>query len=164
MPLVVMDTRLVQDPAAFAEFGHLTYLEPDNIYMGSTVAKVLFDTIGGEGQVVHTQGQLSHTGAQGRAKGFNDLLASVPGYRSRRRDAGRLARRQDRLPLAGPPHAISRTSRAAISTPTTWPLAAASVVEAAGMQDQVKIVGVDGLRNACEAILEDKLLASVINP
>ncbi len=55
-PLVVMDTRLIQDPAAFAEFGHLTFLEPDNIYMGSTVAKVLFDAIGGEGQVVHTQG------------------------------------------------------------------------------------------------------------
>ncbi len=43
-------------------------------------------------------------------------------------------------------------------------LAAASVVEAAGMQDQVKIVGVDGLRNACEAILNDQLLATVINP
>ena len=43
-------------------------------------------------------------------------------------------------------------------------LAARAVVEAAGMQDQVKIVGVDGLKNACEAILDDRLLASVINP
>ena len=43
-------------------------------------------------------------------------------------------------------------------------LGGAAVVEAAGMQDQVKIVGVDGLKNACEAILADKLLASVINP
>ena len=32
------------------------------------------------------------------------------------------------------------------------------------MQDQVKIVGVDGLRNVCEAILADKMTASVINP
>ncbi|MER3438712.1 MAG: ABC transporter substrate-binding protein, partial [Chloroflexota bacterium] len=31
-------------------------------------------------------------------------------------------------------------------------------------QDQVKIVGIDGLKNACEAILEDKMVASVINP
>ncbi|MDQ3467332.1 MAG: substrate-binding domain-containing protein, partial [Chloroflexota bacterium] len=43
-------------------------------------------------------------------------------------------------------------------------LAAAEVVSQAGMQDQVKIVGVDGLRNACDAILADRLLASVINP
>jgi ribose transport system substrate-binding protein len=32
------------------------------------------------------------------------------------------------------------------------------------MQDQVKVVGVDGLKNASEAILEDRMLASVINP
>ena len=43
-------------------------------------------------------------------------------------------------------------------------LAAQSVVEAAGKQDQILLVGVDGLKNACEAILADKLLASVINP
>lgn len=53
-PLVVMDTRLVQDPEAFANYGHLTFLEPDNIYMGSTVANELFKAIGGEGEVVHT--------------------------------------------------------------------------------------------------------------
>ena len=33
-------------------------------------------------------------------------------------------------------------------------LAAATVIEGAGMQDQVKIVGIDGLKNACEAILD----------
>ena len=43
-------------------------------------------------------------------------------------------------------------------------MAARSVIEAAGLQDQVKIVGVDGLKNACEAILADKMLASIINP
>ncbi|MCC6314972.1 MAG: ABC transporter substrate-binding protein, partial [Thermomicrobiales bacterium] len=43
-------------------------------------------------------------------------------------------------------------------------LAAASVIEAAGKQDQIKIVGVDGQKNACEAILANKLYASVINP
>jgi hypothetical protein len=37
-----MDTRLVQDPEEFASFGHLTFLEPDNIYMGSTVAMTFF--------------------------------------------------------------------------------------------------------------------------
>lgn len=163
IPLVVMDTRLVQDPVAFAEFGHLTYLEPDNIYMGSTVAKVLFDTIGGEGQVVHTQGQLSHTGAQGRAKGFNDLLASYPGIEV-----------VDETPADW---LADKTASLWQDLLTRYPdlkggyfhsddmaLAASSVVESAGMQDQVKIVGVDGLRNACEAILQDKLLASVINP
>ena len=43
-------------------------------------------------------------------------------------------------------------------------LAAAPIIEAAGMKDQVKIVGIDGQKNACEAILDGRLTASVINP
>jgi ribose transport system substrate-binding protein len=43
-------------------------------------------------------------------------------------------------------------------------LAARSVIDAAGLRDQVKIVGVDGLKNACEAILADDMTATVINP
>jgi ribose transport system substrate-binding protein len=43
-------------------------------------------------------------------------------------------------------------------------LAAASVIEAAGKQDQVMIVGVDGQKNACDAILADQMMASIINP
>src|SRR5690606_12698538 len=78
-PLIDMDTRLVQDLDAFSDYGHLTYLEPDNIYMGSTVATELFNAMGGEGEVIHTQGLLSHTGAQMRAEGFNAVLANYPG-------------------------------------------------------------------------------------
>jgi ribose transport system substrate-binding protein len=163
VPLIIMDTRLIQDPEAFQQFPYLTYLEPDNIYMGSTVANELFKAIGGEGQVIHTQGALGHTGAQGRAEGFKQTLANYPNIEVVDETPGNWL---------------------AAETSTLWQdllqrypdvkggffhsddmaLAAQAVVESAGMQDQVKLVGVDGLRNACEAILEDKLLASVINP
>ncbi|HQY32239.1 MAG TPA: hypothetical protein PK691_13155, partial [Thermomicrobiales bacterium] len=43
-------------------------------------------------------------------------------------------------------------------------LAARSIIDSAGKRDQVKIVGVDGLRNACEAIIKGDMTASVINP
>jgi ribose transport system substrate-binding protein len=43
-------------------------------------------------------------------------------------------------------------------------LGAYEAIAAAGMQDQVKIVGVDGQKNACEAIIDGRLTASVINP
>ena len=36
-----MDTRLLQDPEANMEYNFLTFIEPDNIYMGSTVAEEL---------------------------------------------------------------------------------------------------------------------------
>lgn len=163
IPLIVMDTRLIQDPEAFSQYGHLTYLEPDNIYMGSTVAVELFKAIGGEGEVIHTQGQLAHTGAQGRAEGFKQTLANYPNIKVVDETPGdwqveKVASLWQDLLQRFP------NVKGGFFHSDDMALAARSVVEAAGMQDQVKIVGVDGQKNACEAILEDKLTASVINP
>jgi ribose transport system substrate-binding protein len=163
VPLIDMDTRLVQDPDEFAEFGHLTFFEPDNIYMGSTVANELFKAIGGEGQVIHTQGSLAHTGAQGRAEGFRQTLANYPDIEVVDETPGNWKVEEvaslwqdllQRFPNV----------KGGFFHSDDMALAAQSVVEAAGMQDKVLLVGVDGLKNACEAILADKLLASVINP
>ena len=162
-PLIDMDTRLVQDLEEFANFGHLTFLEPDNIYMGSTVANELFKAMGGEGEVIHTQGLLSHTGAQGRAEGFKQTLANYPNITVVDETPGDWLVDQtaslwqdllQRFPNV----------RGGFFHSDDMALAARSVIEAAGKQDQVLLVGVDGLKNAAEAILEDKLLATVINP
>jgi ribose transport system substrate-binding protein len=163
VPLIDMDTRLVQDPEEFEAFGHLTFLEPDNIYMGSTVAQELFKALGGEGEVIHTQGQLAHTGAQGRAEGFHQTVANYPGITVVDETPGdwkvdQVATLWQDLLQRFP------NVRGGFFHSDDMALAARSVVEAAGMQDQVLIVGVDGLKNVCEAILEDKILASVINP
>ena len=151
-PLIVMDTRLIQDPEAFAAYGHLTYLEPDNIYMGSTVATELFKAIGGEGEVIHTQGQLGSHRRPGPRRGLQAGRRQLSGHHGRRRNAGRLAGRRGRHPLAGPPQRYPNVVGGFFHS-DDMALAARSVVESAGMQDQVKIVGVDGLKNACEAII-----------
>jgi ribose transport system substrate-binding protein len=162
-PLIVMDTRLVQDPEEFANFGHLTFLEPDNIYMGSTVANELFKAMGGEGQVIHTQGLLSHTGAQGRAEGFHQTLANYPNIEVV--DETPADWLQDKSATLWQ-DLLQRFPdvRGGFFHSDDMALAARSVVEGAGMQDQVMMVGVDGLKNVCEAIMEDRILASVINP
>ncbi|CAN5849328.1 sugar ABC transporter substrate-binding protein [soil metagenome] len=162
-PLIIMDTRLIQDQAANAEYGHLTFLEPDNIYMGTTVAEELFKAINFEGQVIHTQGQLGHTGGQMRAEGFNIAVAKYPNIEVVDETPGEWQGEvtaslwQDLLQRY--PDVVGGYFHS-----DDMALAAASVVQQAGMQDQVKLVGVDGLKNACEAILEGTLLASVINP
>lgn len=163
VPLIVMDTRLIQDPEEFNAFGHLTFLEPDNIYMGSTVANELFKAMGGEGQVIHTQGQLAHTGAQGRAEGFRQTLENYPNIEVVDETPGdwqidQVASLWQDLLQRFP------DVRGGFFHSDDMALAARSVIEAAGLQDQVLIVGVDGLKNAAEAILEGKMLASVINP
>lgn len=163
VPLIIMDTRLLQDPEEFANYGHLTYLEPDNIYMGSAVATELFKAIGGEGEVIHTQGALGHTGAQGRAMGFEQTVANYPGITVVDDTPGNwLAAEvadlwQDLLQRYP-------NVKGGFFHNDDMALAARAVIESAGKGDQVKVVGVDGLKNACEAILDDKMTASVINP
>lgn len=162
-PLIIMDTRLIQDPEEFELFPYLTFFEPDNIYMGETVAKQLFDGIGGEGEVIHTQGALAHTGGQMRAEGFNNMLKQYPNITVVDETPG------DWL--------IDKTATLWQDLLQRYPnvkggffhsddmaLAAASVVEAAGKADQIKLVGVDGQKNAAEAIMDGRLYASVINP
>ena len=163
IPLIIMDTRLIQDPVAFMEFPFLTYLEPDNIYMGSTAATELFKAIGGEGEVIHTQGQLGHTGAQGRAEGFNRVVANYPNIKVVDEQPGdwkveQVASLWQDLLTRFP------NVKGGYFHSDDMALAASAVIESAGLQDQVKIVGVDGLKNSCEAILADKMVASVINP
>lgn len=73
--VVDIDTLLVPD---LSTLDILTFTEPDNISMGSQVTEYLCQKIGYKGNVVHTQGQLTHTGAQGRAKGFRQVISKYP--------------------------------------------------------------------------------------
>ena len=162
-PLIVMDTRLVQDPDAFAAYGHLTFIEPNNEYMGFTVATELFKAIGGEGEVIHTQGALAHTGAQGRARGFAAALEGYPNIKVVDEQPGdwkaeQVATLWQDL-LVRFPDVVGGFFHS-----DDMALAARSVIDSAGKRDQVKIVGVDGLKNACEAIIAGDMTASVINP
>ncbi len=72
-PMIQMDTTISKD-----DIGITTFLEPDNIYMGSVVSEAIFQKIGGKGNVIMTQGALGHTGAQGRAAGFKEAIAKYP--------------------------------------------------------------------------------------
>ena len=119
-PLIVMDTRIVQDPEEFANFGHLTFLEPDNIYMGSTVAK----------------SSSRRWAAKGRSF-TRRVFSRTPELRAERRDFARLwrtirtSRSLTRPPATGSrirwPRSgrtccsASRTCTADSSTPTIWP-------------------------------------------
>ncbi|HET9660913.1 MAG TPA: sugar ABC transporter substrate-binding protein [Thermomicrobiales bacterium] len=163
IPLVVMDTRVLQDPAANMEYGFLTFIEPDNIYMGSTVAEELFKAIDYKGQVIHTRGQLGHTGSQGRYDGFQAVVSKYPDIEVVDETPGEWQTEvvsslwQDLLQRF--PDVVGGFFHS-----DDMALAAATIIEGAGMQEQVKIVGVDGQKNACEAILDGRLHASVINP
>src|SRR4051795_12425342 len=74
-PVVDMDTLI----APLDQINVHSFLAPDNEFMGASVTQALISALGGKGKVIMTQGALGHTGAQGRAKGFDSVVKNNPG-------------------------------------------------------------------------------------
>src|SRR5438874_11655736 len=69
-PVIDLDTLI----APLDTINVHTMLAPDNIFMGASVTQQIADAMGGEGTIIMTQGALGHSGAQGRAKGFEKIM------------------------------------------------------------------------------------------
>ncbi len=74
IPVIQMDTAIDSSNS----INITTFFEADNVYMGEVSSTALFEKMGGKGTVIMTQGPLSHTGAQGRTRGFYQALAKYP--------------------------------------------------------------------------------------
>ncbi len=73
-PVIDMDTLI----APLDQINVHSFLAPDNEFMGASVTQALCNAMGGKGKIIMTQGALGHTGAQGRAKGFNTVVKQFP--------------------------------------------------------------------------------------
>src|SRR5919198_313978 len=74
-PVIDMDTLI----APLDKINVHSFLAPDNEFMGASVTQALVTKLGGKGKVIMTQGALGHTGAQGRANGFQSVVKQYPG-------------------------------------------------------------------------------------
>jgi ribose transport system substrate-binding protein len=74
VPVIDMDTLI----APLDSINVHSFLAPDNEFMGASVTQALVDAINGEGTMIMTQGALGHTGAQGRARGFQSVVKKYP--------------------------------------------------------------------------------------
>jgi ribose transport system substrate-binding protein len=160
IPFFQLDTIISSDPD---EVDYVTFLEPDNIFMGSIVTDALVKALGGQGQVVHTQGMLTHTGAQGRAKGFTAVVANYPDIEV-----------VDETPGNWDPVATRALwedllvkypdIKGGMFHNDDMALAAYQAVKAAGKENEIALAGVDGMEPAIQALMDGKIAATVINP
>ncbi|MEO7910921.1 MAG: sugar ABC transporter substrate-binding protein [Roseiflexaceae bacterium] len=163
IPVIDMDTRLADD---LLGLGVVTFLEPDNLWMGEQVTQAIIDAVESPAQsfeIIHTQGQLTHTGAQGRARGFHKVIERYPGITVLDEtpgdwDADKTSKLWDTLLERYP------NVRAGFCHNDDMALAALRSVQKAGKQEQVIIGGVDGMQPACAAVERGDLVATAINP
>lgn len=157
IPVIQMDTEI--DSSHSTDI--TTSIEPDHVYMGRATATALFEKMGGQGNVIMTEGQLGHTGAQGRTQGLYQALEKYPGITLIAKDPadwdtnkttqlweGYLARYDN---IAG-----------AFFHNDDMALAALKVIRKAGRQ--ILIAGVDAMPPGIEAVMNGSMVATIRNP
>jgi ribose transport system substrate-binding protein len=157
-PVIAMDTMMAPE----GQIPLHTFIAPDNVMMGSVVADQLLQKIGGKGKVVMTQGALGHSGAQGRAKGFKQVLANYPNVelvdeQPADWDVTKVARIWDSLLTKFPDLA------AGFFHNDDMALAANNVMKAKN-RSGILLAGVDAMPPAVNAVLDGTMVATVRNP
>jgi ribose transport system substrate-binding protein len=158
IPVIDMDTLI----APLDQINVHSFLAPDNEFMGASVAQALIDAIHGEGKVIMTQGALGHTGAQGRAKGFESVIKKYP--------------KIEVLDTQPADWDVTKTVRIWETYLTKYPkidaaffhnddmaLAAYNVMKARN-RGNILIGGVDAMPPAIAAVSDGRMFATVRNP
>lgn len=157
-PVIAMDTMMAPE----GQLALHTFIAPDNVFMGSVVTNEIMKKIGGKGNVIMTQGALGHTGAQGRAKGFKEVVANFPDVtvvdeQPADWDVTKVARIWESLLTKYPDIA------GAFFHNDDMALAAHNVMKAKG-RTGIVIGGVDAMPPAVNAVLDGTMVATVRNP
>jgi ribose transport system substrate-binding protein len=158
IPVIDMDTLI----APLDQLNVHSFLAPDNEFMGASVTQALCSAIKGEGTIIMTQGALGHTGAQGRARGFDSVVKQYPKIEVLNTDPADWD--------------VSKTARLWETHLTKYPkisaaffhnddmaLAAYNVMKAHNRTD-ILIGGVDAMPPAISAVAEGRMYATVRNP
>ncbi len=158
-PVIDIDTRLADDLDAL---GVTTFLEPDNVWMAEQVTSAIVEAAQSESfEIIHTQGLLTHTGAQGRAQGFHNVLARYPGIKVVDEtpadwDIDKVARLWDDL--------LQRFPNVRAGFLHNDEMALAALRSIARAHRQIIVGGIDGMQPACAAVASGDLVATVLNP
>ena len=115
-PVIDMDTLI----APLDQINVHSFLAPDNEFMGASVTQALVTAIGGKGKIIMTQGALGHTGAQGRARGFESVVKQYPEHRGARHDSRPTGTSPRRCASGRRISPSIRRSTPPSSTMTTW--------------------------------------------
>ena len=158
VPVIDMDTLI----APLDQINIHSFIAPDNDFMGAAVTQALVDAIGGKGNIVMTQGALGHTGAQGRARGFNSIVRKYPDIKVLDTqpadwDVTKVARIWEALLTKYP------KIDAAFFHNDDMALAAYKVMQSKG-RTETKIGGCDAMPPALEAVTDGRMTATVRNP
>lgn len=164
VPVLSMDTLLVA-PEKMRETGVWIEVAPDQVFMGESSTRSLCEKIGGKGKVIHIGGLSAHSGAQGRKRGFENVLKRYPGVevvgggvrwcdwkKQKARETFETLLAQEKEPIAG-----------AFFHSDDMALACLPALENS-IHRKMVVTAVDGQKEGLLAVREGTLAATTVNP
>ncbi len=158
IPLILVDRR-----AAVPEDLYVTYLGSDFIEEGRRAGKAMSDIIGGEGKIVELVGTVGSAPANDRATGFREAIAEFPGMEIIASQSGDFTRAKGKEVMEAFLKSYGEEITALYAHNDDMAIGAIQAIEEYGLKpgEDIKIVSVDAVRGAFEAMIEGKLNCTV---
>ncbi|MGI6152992.1 MAG: substrate-binding domain-containing protein [Christensenellaceae bacterium] len=148
IPVICVNT-MVDDPT-LAE----CYVGSDDIEVGENVATWLFEEMGGEGGIVILKGVLGMSSEVNRTTGIEQALANYPNIEVLADKTGNWNRDEGMLTMENWIQSFGSDIKGVLAENDEMAIGATSALQAAGMDQDVLVVGVDGLQDALPLIEE----------
>ncbi|HZH28033.1 MAG TPA: ABC transporter substrate-binding protein [Azospirillaceae bacterium] len=161
IPVILLDRR-VDEAQAKPGRDYVTFIGSDFVEEGRRAAQWLVENTGGNAKIIQVEGTVGSSPANDRRKGFEEVIAKHPNMKVVASQSGDFVRDKGRQVtetlLQAHPDAT-----AIYAHNDEMAIGAIAALEAAGKKpgQDVKLVSIDGTRDALQAIIDGRLGATV---
>ena len=161
IPVILVD-RDVDHKLAKPGVDYITFIGSDFIDQGRRAAQALVKATGGKANIIELEGSTGASAATDRKKGFDDEIAKNPGMKIVASQSGDFNRDKGRQ-LAQTLLQAHPEANAVYGHNDEMAVGAITAIEAAGKVPgkDIFVVSIDGQRNALDAIVAGKMVATV---
>jgi simple sugar transport system substrate-binding protein len=158
IPIILVDRR-----AVVAEDLYASYLGSDFVEEGRNAAKVMVDLLGGEGNIVELVGTVGSAPAIDRYAGFREVIQDYPGMKIIASETGDFTRAKGEEVMGDFLQHYVDEIDAVYAHNDDMAIGAIRAIEAYGLKpgEDIKIVSIDAIRDAFQAMIDGKLNATI---
>ncbi len=161
IPVVLLDRR-VDETLAKPGRDYVTFIGSDFVAEGRRAGEALAKAMGGNARIIQIEGTTGSSPANDRRKGFEEGIKASPGMKVVASQSGDFVRDKGRQ-VAETLLQAHPDATAIYAHNDEMAIGALAALEAAGKKagQDVMLVSVDGTRDALQAIIDGKMLATV---
>lgn len=161
IPVILVDREAEGVPGE----DFVTYIGSDYIWEGEQAGQWLVDNTGGEARVVELTGTPGASSARDRSTGFHNIVDKAPGLEIIASQTAQFSRAEAQQVMDNLLAANRDSIDAVYAHNDEMALGAALAIKAAGLVpgEDIKIIGIDGQKDAFEAVQQGTMSATVFS-